>query len=67
VRVGGIYALQHIAHHSEGDREAFAEILTAYVRNQAEWTGLSDDSTGAVPDLRERKPDVQAVMTVLGR
>jgi uncharacterized protein YjbI with pentapeptide repeats len=35
VRLGGIYALERIAHDSRSDRGAIVEILTAYVRGHA--------------------------------
>jgi hypothetical protein len=76
VRLGAIYALERIAKTSEGDREAIAEILTAYVRIHAaqshrqwrDWRPSALASTdNRLPGLRARAPDVQAVMTVLGR
>jgi uncharacterized protein YjbI with pentapeptide repeats len=75
VRLGAIYALEQIAKTSEGDREAIAEILTAYVRIHAAWRGRqwrgwrpsALASRDRLQGLRARAPDVQAVMTVLGR
>jgi hypothetical protein len=73
VRLGGIYALERIANNSKDDRATIAEILTAYVRGHAPWTTPAEDtapSDAAMDDLAElrvRAPDVQAVMTVLGR
>lgn len=69
VRLGGIYALERIANNSEKDREAIAEILTAYVRHHAKWADQPRQPTSMeeLPGLRARQPDVQAVMTVLGR
>jgi uncharacterized protein YjbI with pentapeptide repeats len=73
VRLGGIYALERIANESGNNRKAIAEILTAYVRHHAKWVGPSRSwwwrrtSTEQLPGLRARQPDVQAVMTVLGR
>jgi Pentapeptide repeats (8 copies) len=72
VRLGGIYALERIANNSESDREAIAEILTAYVRHHAKWEDpprwpRRSASMEKLPGLRARKPDVQAAMTVLGR
>jgi hypothetical protein len=37
VRIGGLYALERIAHDSKDDRRTIAEILTAYVRQRAPW------------------------------
>jgi hypothetical protein len=75
VRLGAIYSLEQIAKTSEGDREAIAEILTAYVRIHAAWRGRqwrgwrpsALASRDRLQGLRARAPDVQAVMTVLGR
>jgi hypothetical protein len=69
VRLGGIYALERIAENSDKDREAIAEILTAYVRYHARWTDRPRQPTSMeeLPGLRAHKPDVQAAMTVLGR
>lgn len=73
VRLGGIYALERIANNSKDDRATIAEILTAYVRGHAAWTAPAEDadSSDAAPaelaELRVRAPDIQAVMTVLGR
>jgi Pentapeptide repeats (8 copies) len=37
LRLGGIYALEHIARESEKDHWSIMEILTAYVRQHAPW------------------------------
>jgi hypothetical protein len=73
VRLGAIYVLGRIAKNSRNDREAIAEILTAYVRSHAPWPPTrpgqyaKEAPIECVHDLRLRTPDVQAVMTVLGR
>jgi uncharacterized protein YjbI with pentapeptide repeats len=80
VRLGGIYALERIARASEEDRGPIIEILTAYVRGHASRRGVEgviipvdkpppEDPFTLVelPSLSVRAPDVQAVMTVLGR
>jgi hypothetical protein len=73
VRLGGIYALERIANNSKDDRATIAEILTAYVRGHAAWTTPAEDTDppdaalDELAELRVRAPDVQAVMTVLGR
>lgn len=59
IRLGGIYALERIAHESERDHWPVMEVLCAYVRDAAAW--------------REERPatrlpvDVQAILTVVGR
>lgn len=75
VRLGGIYALERIARDSPRDYWPIMEILTAYVRQNAPWREgesyadkLADLSAGH-RDLHGHGPgpDVQAVLTVLGR
>jgi uncharacterized protein YjbI with pentapeptide repeats len=76
VRLGGIYALERIAKNSEMDRATITEILVAFVRGHASWPAGSPVSPEAHPTptvdrqlhwLRDRAPDVQAAMLVLGR
>lgn len=73
VRVGGIYALGRIADESITDRASIADLLTAYVRRNAPWPPPSDSPFPAdfpldqLPHLTVRAPDIQAIMTVLGR
>jgi hypothetical protein len=80
VRVGGIYALERIAEESIIDRAAIADMLAAYVRTHAPWPPASrwpfrafrwpfrkGLSLNQLPPLSFRAPDIQAIMTVLGR
>jgi Pentapeptide repeats (8 copies) len=73
VRVGGIYALGRIAEESVTDRAAIADILAAYVRKHAPWPPDPDSPFPAdwpldqLPHLSVRAPDIQAILTVLGR
>jgi uncharacterized protein YjbI with pentapeptide repeats len=76
VRLGGIYALERIARNSEMDRATITEILVAFVRGHASWPAGSPVSPEPHPTpavdrqlrwLRDRAPDVQAAMLVLGR
>jgi pentapeptide repeat protein len=71
VRLGGIYALERIAHNSPPDRQPIYEIFTAFVRNHLPWPPPNASDTAqeldALPWLRNRAPDVQAAMTALGR
>jgi hypothetical protein len=81
LRLGGIYALERIARESEEDHWSIMEVLIAYVRAHTPWeeterqqaeakeaASLKDPNqalikyTGPSPE-----PDVQAVLTVLGR
>jgi Pentapeptide repeats (8 copies) len=72
VTIGGIYALERIARDSPGDQTAIAEVLTAYVRQHARWPPAPEQpsdraSSGELLRLRERRPMVQATLTVLAR
>lgn len=60
IRLGGIYALERISKDAEKDYHPLVmEVLTAYVRQHASWV----EGTQAVAV----KPDIQAILTVLGR
>ena len=65
IRVGGIYALERIAVVSDKDYGIVVEILTTYVRERSAWK----DTNTPVADqlLSKRAPDIQAVLSVLGR
>jgi uncharacterized protein YjbI with pentapeptide repeats len=73
VRLGGIYALERIAHDSSQDRATITEVLTAFVRGHAPWPvsragqPRQDMALVDLPELRTWAPDVQAALTVLGR
>jgi hypothetical protein len=73
VRVGGIYALGRIAEESSTERAAIADTLAAYVRKQAPWPPgpeslyPADYPLDKLPHLSVRAPDIQAILTVLGR
>lgn len=73
VRLGGVYALERIANDSPEDRGPVAEVLSAFVRGHASWPPTrdgqppADAALDAARPLREWAPDVQAVLTVLGR
>src|SRR5215813_5680855 len=67
VRLGGIYALERIARDSpETDHWPIMEVLTAYVREHAQWT---EATPGSEESSAEARPavDIQAVLTVLSR
>jgi hypothetical protein len=83
VRLGGLYALERIAHDSPADRTTIAEVLCAYARTAPRPKPLArrakdanrpiaDDAPAETPaaysaSLAERAPDVQAAVTILGR
>jgi hypothetical protein len=67
VRIGGIYALERIARDSARDHPTVMEVLTAFIREHSreQWP-LSEHDTDPTPP-RTIRPDVQAVVTVVGR
>jgi hypothetical protein len=59
LRLGGIYALGRIARDSERDHWPVMEVLTAYIRENAQRKRLpADDSLST---------DIQAILTIIGR
>jgi hypothetical protein len=64
IRLGGVYALERIARDSEDDHGPIVEVLTAYVREHAPWPPKPSEANEEAP---RPEPDVQAVLTVLGR
>lgn len=75
-RIGGLYALERIAHNSKDDRTAIAEVIAAFLRGHAPW--LAGDVRNPnqhpthtvdqeIPWLRDRAADVHAAITILGR
>jgi uncharacterized protein YjbI with pentapeptide repeats len=66
VRIGGIYALERIAHDSARDHPTVMEVLSAFIREHSRGQWPSPESGGAEPQQLAR-PDVQAAVTVVGR
>jgi type II secretory pathway component PulM len=67
VTIGGIYALERIAHDSPRDHPAVMEVLSACIREHSreQWpVPVSDDDL--VPK-RTTRPDIQAALIVIGR
>src|SRR6266511_3519309 len=73
VRLGGIYALERIAHDSPTHRLAVFEIFTAFIRSHAPLPPPlpgehnANAHTNQVPLLQSRAPDIQAALTIIGR
>lgn len=65
VRLGGIYALERIAKDSKSAHWTIMEVLTAYLRERAPWK--EDQSLKEDQPQPKLAPDIQAVLTVLGR
>lgn len=61
IRLGGIYALEKIAHQEKEYHPQIIEVLTATVRVNARWGNKSDD-VNPKPSV-----DIQAILTVIGR
>jgi len=60
VRLGGIYALERIARDSRTHYEPAIEVLSAFLREHADWRPPGDEKLG-LPD------DLQAAAAVVGR
>ena len=68
VRLGGIYALERIAHESERDHWPIMEVLCTYVRvNAPRKLQKSTQTNQASAQLPPLAADIQAILTVLGR
>lgn len=77
VKIGGIYALERIAHDSPPYRSTILEVLAACIRGHARQPGrgsqAEDDAAekamtaGGRQKLASRAAEVQAALTVLGR
>jgi Pentapeptide repeats (8 copies) len=61
VRIGGIYALERIARDSARDHPTVMEVLTAFIREHSheQWPPSGQGQS--------TRPDIQAVLTVVGR
>jgi hypothetical protein len=65
VQIGAIYSLEQIAKQAPDNRLAVTEVLVAYLHRRA--PRPTRPGPGPVDELRVRAPDIQAVLTVLGR
>lgn len=66
VRIGGVYALERVAHDSTRDHPTVMEVLTAFIREHSRTQWPPSEANGAEPE-RLARPDVQAAVTVVGR
>jgi hypothetical protein len=73
IRLGGIYALERLAHDSPEDQPTIVEVLSTFIRTTAgitEYIG-DDDSGRSMWQCMRGEPniptDVQAALTVIGR
>jgi hypothetical protein len=66
VRIGGIYAMERIAHDSPKDHPTVMEVLCAFIREHSwePWPLTEPDEGTSVPSTR---PDVQAALTAIKR
>jgi hypothetical protein len=68
VQLGAIYGLEQIATQAPDNRLAVVEVLVAYLhRRTPQPDKPADPLASSVAELRDRAPDVQAALTVLGR
>ena len=66
VRIGGIYALERIAHDSGRDHPVVMEVLAAFIREHSREQWPFPELGAEAPDHATR-PDVQAAIAVIGR
>jgi hypothetical protein len=66
VRIGGIYALERVAHDSNVDHPTVMEVLSSFVRRHSQ-EELMPPCPGGREPRRSIRPDVQAAITVIGR
>jgi len=66
VTIGGIYALERVAHDSPRDHPIVMEVLAACIREHSR-DPLPRSTPDADPSERDTRPDVQAAITVIGR
>jgi hypothetical protein len=67
LRLGGIYALERIARDSGRDHWTVVEVLLAFVRANAPASDCHTARYSANEPASPPRPDVQAVLTVIGR
>lgn len=70
VRLGGIYALERIAHESAEEHGPILEVLTAYVRQNSPWPkAAGDEEAAAKTELEppQASVEIKAILTVLAR
>lgn len=70
IRLGGIFALERLAHESPTDHCQIMEILTGFVRERSPWVdgvhASAELAAPGVPHLQSRA-DIQAAIRVIGR
>ena len=69
VRVGGIYALERIAHDSPRDHPTIMDVLATFIRDHSpeQWPPVEPGRDVDPRQRRVTRPDVQAALTVIGR
>ena len=67
VRIGGIYALERIAHDSPPDHPTIMDVLATFIRDHSSEQWPPAEPGRVDPPERATRPDVQAALTVIGR
>ena len=67
VRIGGIYALERIAHDSVRDHSTVMEVLTAFIREHSHEPWPPPDDPASRDRGRSTRPDVRAALTAVLR
>ncbi|HEX6676645.1 MAG TPA: pentapeptide repeat-containing protein [Actinomycetes bacterium] len=69
-RIAGVYFLDRVLKSSPTDRGSVVVVLTDLIRGELSWPpkpdGRRDRAGESLPVLRDRAPDAQAALTVLG-
>lgn len=66
-RLGGIYALERLAHDSPRDQPTIVEILSAFARTNRPTATFSREGWPTCPSPQPLTPDTQAALAVLSR
>lgn len=64
IRLGGIYSLERTAREDRDYHWPIMEVLTTYVRKHAPW---KPDKGSSEEEISSPDPDIQAILTVIGR
>ena len=67
MRIGGIYALERIAHDSPPDHPTIMDVLATFIRDHSSEQWPPAEPGRVDPPERATRPDVQAALTVIGR
>jgi Pentapeptide repeats (8 copies) len=68
VRIGGMYALERIAHDSARDRPTVMEVITAFIREHShDWVPHAVETPDGPQPPETARPDIRTALSVVGR